>query len=108
MLDDEHSETTDFALSFETTSITIWLVTFAKIPSTCSNRCLSTRRSHYRAMFDATASTDRLIELILKDDKHVLKELLTTQKVVATKNDQTYFGRRHTPEEREAALVAKN
>ena len=63
--------------------------------------------AHYRAMFDATASTDRLIELILKDDKQVLKELLTTQKVVATKNDQSYFGRRHTPEEREAALEKK-
>lgn len=62
---------------------------------------------HYRAMFDATASTDRLIELILEEDKDVLKELLTTQKVVATKNDNTYFGRRHTPEEREAAAAAK-
>ena len=62
---------------------------------------------HYRAMFDATASTDRLIELILEEDKDVLKELLTTQKVVATKNDNTYFGRRHTQEERKAALAAK-
>jgi len=63
--------------------------------------------SHYRAMFDATASTDRLIELILEDDKDVLKELLTTQKVVATKTDNTYFGRRHTQEERAAAVVAR-
>ncbi len=63
--------------------------------------------AHYRAMFDATASTDRLIELILQADTHVLKELLTTQKVVATKNDRTYFGRKHTPEERQAALAAK-
>ncbi|MBT5378128.1 MAG: DUF1592 domain-containing protein, partial [Opitutae bacterium] len=29
--------------------------------------------SHYRAMFDATASSDRLIELILKKDEDVLK-----------------------------------
>ncbi|MBT4274482.1 MAG: DUF1588 domain-containing protein, partial [Verrucomicrobia bacterium] len=63
--------------------------------------------AHYRAMFDATASTDRLIELTLQADTHVLKELLTTQKVVATKNDRTYFGRKHTPEERQAALAAK-
>lgn len=63
--------------------------------------------SHYRAMFDATASTDRLIELILEEDKNVLKELLTTQKVVATKNDNTYFGRKHTDEERKIAIAAK-
>ena len=48
--------------------------------------------SHYRAMFDATASTDRLIELILEEDKDVLKQLLTTDKVVATRTDGTYFG----------------
>ncbi|MDF1815467.1 MAG: DUF1588 domain-containing protein [Verrucomicrobiales bacterium] len=69
---------------------------------------VSTRgASHYRAMFDSTASTDRLIELILEEDKDVLKQLLTTQKVVATKSDNTYFGRRHTKEEREAAVAAK-
>ncbi len=63
--------------------------------------------SHYRAMFDGVASTDRLIELILAEDKDVLKELLTTQRVVATKADNTYFGRKHTQEEREAAVAAK-
>ncbi|MEZ5384098.1 MAG: DUF1588 domain-containing protein [Prosthecobacter sp.] len=63
--------------------------------------------SHYRAMFDATASTDRLIELVLAEDKNVLKELLTTQRVVATKNDNTYFGRKHTKEEQAAAVAAK-
>lgn len=63
--------------------------------------------SHYRAMFDATASTDRLIELILEEDKNVLHELLTTQKVVATRTDNTYFGRQHTSEERNAAAAAK-
>ncbi|MEO2016161.1 MAG: DUF1592 domain-containing protein, partial [Fuerstiella sp.] len=58
--------------------------------------------SHYRAMFDATASTDRLIELILQEDKDVIKQLLTTDKVVATRTDNVYFGRKHTPEERRA------
>jgi hypothetical protein len=58
---------------------------------------------HYRAMFDATASTDRLIELILEEDRDVLKELLTTRKVVATRNDETYFGRKRTKEEIDAA-----
>ena len=56
--------------------------------------------AHYRAMFEATASTDRLIELILEEDKDVLKELLTTQQVVATGKDDSYFGRERTKEER--------
>ena len=54
----------------------------------------STRgQSHYRAMFDATASTDRLIELILQEDQDVFKQLLTTDKVVARRADNVYFGR---------------
>ncbi|MEN8869749.1 MAG: DUF1588 domain-containing protein, partial [Akkermansiaceae bacterium] len=61
--------------------------------------------SHYRAMFDATASSDRLIELILEEDQEVLKELLTTQKVVATKNDEKYFGTLRSKEERDTAAA---
>ena len=64
--------------------------------------------SHYRAMFDATASTDRLIELILSEDKDVLKQLLTTKKVVATNNDKTYFGRLRSKQEIAAAVKAAN
>lgn len=68
---------------------------------------VSTRgTSHYRAMFDATASTDRLIELILQEDKDVFKQLLTTNKVVATKNDNVYFGRKRTKAERQASIAA--
>jgi len=68
---------------------------------------VSTRgTSHYRAMFDAAASTDRLIELILDEDKDVLKRLLTTDKVVATRTDHTYFGRKRTKEEVAAAVAA--
>jgi hypothetical protein len=63
--------------------------------------------AHYRAMFDATASTDRLIELILQKDKNVLKELLTTQQVVATGNDKIYFGKKNNKEERAAATLAR-
>ena len=64
--------------------------------------------SHYRAMFDATASTDRLIELILAEDKEVLKQLLTTQKVVAEKKrDSTYFGRLQTKDEIATARIAQ-
>ena len=59
--------------------------------------------SHYRAMFDATASTDRLVELILEEDQDVLKQLLTTQKVVAARTDNTYFGRELTKAEQAAA-----
>lgn len=62
--------------------------------------------SHYRAMFDATASTDRLIELILQEDKDVLKQLLTTDKVVATRGDNVYFGRKRTKEEVAEAVAA--
>jgi hypothetical protein len=63
-------------------------------------------QSHYRAMFDATASTDRLIELILQEDKDVLKQLLTTDKVVATKADNVYFGRMRSMEETKASVTA--
>jgi hypothetical protein len=63
--------------------------------------------SHYRAMFDATASTDRLIELILQKDEDVLKELLTTQQVVATGTDKTYFGKKNSKEERAVATLAR-
>jgi len=62
--------------------------------------------SHYSAMFDATASTDRLIELILQEDQDVLKRLLTTDKVVATPADKIYFGRKATKEERAASVAA--
>ena len=62
--------------------------------------------SHYRAMFDATASTDRLIELILHEDKDVLKQLLTTDKVVSVNSDRTYFGRKNTKKERAASVAA--
>jgi len=62
-------------------------------------------QSHYRAMFDATASTDRLIELILQEDKDVFKQLLTTDKVVATKGDNVYFGERRTKEEVAASVA---
>ena len=64
-------------------------------------------QSHYRAMFDATASTDRLIELILEADENVLKELLTTRNVVATGADRTYFGSKRSPGERQAAVAAQ-
>ena len=62
--------------------------------------------SHYRAMFDATASTDRLIELILQEDKDVLKQLLTTDKVVVTRTDNVYFGRKRTKEEVAESVAA--
>ena len=61
--------------------------------------------SHYRAMFDATASTDRLIELILQEDEDVFKQLLTTDKVVATKTDNVYFGTRRTKGEIAASVA---
>jgi hypothetical protein len=49
-------------------------------------------KQHYTAMFDSVASTDRLVELILQEDKDVLRQLLTTDKVVATGEDKVYLG----------------
>ena len=63
-------------------------------------------QSHYRAMFDAAASTDRLIELILQEDKDVLRQLLTTDKVVATRGDSIYFGKKRSRKETAAAAAA--
>ncbi len=64
--------------------------------------------SHYGAMFDATASTDRLIELILQQDKDVFKQLLTTDKVVATEKDNVYFGKQRSRAEiAESVAMAK-
>lgn len=51
-------------------------------------------QDHYRAMFDMVASTDRLVELVLQEDKDVLKQLLTTDRVVIKAGqDGPYFGR---------------
>jgi hypothetical protein len=48
--------------------------------------------SHYPTMFGMTAETDRLIELILQEDKNVLRELLTTDRVVLDPGkDLLYF-----------------
>ncbi|QDV19546.1 hypothetical protein Pan153_42120 [Gimesia panareensis] len=63
-------------------------------------------QAHYRAMFDATASTDRLIELILKEDQDVLKRLLTTDRVIATEADKIYYGKRRSRAEEIAARKA--
>ncbi len=49
--------------------------------------------NHYRAMFGMTANTDRLVEIILDQDKDVLFELLTTNQVVFDPTrDTRYFG----------------
>ena len=50
-------------------------------------------KTYYRSMFGMTAETDRLIELILQEDKNVLQELLTTDRVVFNSaQDADYFG----------------
>ena len=47
---------------------------------------------HYAAMNSMIANTDRLIELIVQEDKHVLKELLTTDRVIYDKSlDAQYY-----------------
>ena len=46
-------------------------------------------------MFGMTASVDRLIELIVQEDKQVLKELLTTDRIILDPgNDVIYFSTR--------------
>ncbi|MCM2375063.1 DUF1588 domain-containing protein [Aporhodopirellula aestuarii] len=67
----------------------------------------ATGTAHYTAMFDATASTDRLVELVLQEDRDVLKQLLTTDKVVAGKSDNLYFGRQRTRDEVAASIAAE-
>ena len=48
---------------------------------------------HFRAMVGMIANTDRLIEIILEQDKDVLYEMLTTDKVVYNESrDARYFG----------------
>ncbi len=63
--------------------------------------------AHYRAMFDATASTDRLVEIILQKDQDVFRKLLTTDLAVATKADAIYLGKQNTPEERKSSMEAE-
>jgi len=63
-------------------------------------------QNYYFAMFAATASTDRLVELILQEDKEVLKRLLTTNQVVATEADKVFFGRRRSLQEMRMAVAA--
>ena len=55
-------------------------------------------QTHYRTMFAMTASTDRLVELILSEDKQVLRELLTTDRVVYAGGDAPYFGEFVSPD----------
>lgn len=62
---------------------------------------------HYAAMFDANASTERLIEIILQEDREVLRELLTTTRAVVTPKDAIYFGRRLDEGEVASAAAAR-
>ena len=59
-----------------------------------------------KGFFEASASTDRLIEHILAGDREVLKTLLTTQEIVASSNESIYFGE-HTPAPKNAPLPAQ-
>ena len=48
---------------------------------------------HYRTLVEMTAATDRLIERVLAEDRDVLRELLTTDRVVfKPKQDEAYYG----------------
>ena len=75
---------------------------------TALKECGADAKQHYRSMFNATASSDRLIEEILRKDQQVLKQLLTTQQVVWSASDKVYFGRRRSEQEvAESVRLAK-
>ena len=48
-------------------------------------------RQHRAAMINHIANTDRLVELIVQEDKNVFKELLTTDRVVLEEKFPSYF-----------------
>lgn len=48
-------------------------------------------RDYYPVMFGMTAHTDRLVELIVAEDREVLRELLTTNRVVSNKAESLYY-----------------
>ncbi len=48
-------------------------------------------RRYYETMFGMTAHTDRLVELIVQEDKQVLRELLTTDRVVYSPGRDALF-----------------
>jgi hypothetical protein len=65
-------------------------------------------KSYYRTMFGMTANTDHLIEVILREDKDVLYELLTTDRVVFdAKQDANYFGEFAGPQKVQKATLPK-
>ena len=51
---------------------------------------LKTSKAHRQLMTEMTATTDRLVELILKEDKDVLAELLTTDRVVLPEDSKNF------------------
>ncbi|MEM8952625.1 MAG: DUF1588 domain-containing protein [Verrucomicrobiota bacterium] len=52
-------------------------------------------RRYTEAMYAATQSTDRLIELILEEDRDVLSEILTTDRVVYDRRNDTLYYSTH-------------
>ena len=51
---------------------------------------LKTSKAHRIAMAEMTTNTDRLVELVLAEDKDVLAELLTTDRVVLPEDSRNY------------------
>ena len=57
------------------------------------------QNAYDRAMVNGVASTDRLVELILAEDRAVLKTLLTTNQLVASPQASNFMGRLRSSEE---------
>jgi len=64
--------------------------------------------THYRMLSNMTGHTDRLIELILDEDKNVLQELLTTNRVIVEPRDAAYFGEFTGRKKRQPAAKKKD
>ncbi|EDM28120.1 hypothetical protein LNTAR_12226 [Lentisphaera araneosa HTCC2155] len=60
-----------------------------------------------KTMFYTLTSTDRLVELILEEDKDVLKQLLTTDKIVAHSTENGFYAEYLSKKEKEAYEIAR-
>ncbi|MCH2209340.1 MAG: DUF1588 domain-containing protein [Lentisphaerales bacterium] len=47
-------------------------------------------KAHRQLMVEMTTNTDRLVELILQEDKNVLAELLTTDRIILSENSKNH------------------
>ena len=66
-----------------------------------------TGKNPSNTLFYTLTSTDRLVELILEEDKDVLKQLLTTDKIVAHSTEKGFYAEYLSKKEKEAYEIAR-